>query len=139
MPVILSLQPPTPSVVIVSSMFSDCYFRPNSWRIKHMTQGKVRALVSREPWERVQAILDGRTSNKSRQSKHEFTLTGLVHCGHCGCLMVGEVKKRRYVYYHYSGSKSKCGDPYVREEQMLREVSQAAEAAGDRAANDVVA
>ena len=87
-------------------------------------KGTHRAIVSREIWERVQAILDGRTSSKSRQSKRQFTLTGLVHCGHCGCLMVGELKKGRYVYYHCTGSKGKCGDPYVREERMLQEVSQ---------------
>ncbi len=39
--------------------------------------GNHTPLVSRETWERVQAILDGRTSSKSRQSKHQFTLTGL--------------------------------------------------------------
>lgn len=59
----------------------------------------------------------------SHPSKHEFTLTGLVHCGHCGSLMVGELKKGRYVYYHCTGNRGRCGDPYVREEQLLRELS----------------
>jgi site-specific DNA recombinase len=81
-------------------------------------------LVTHETWERVQAILDGRTSSKSRQTKHQFTLTGLVHCGHCGCLMVGELKKGRYVYYHCTGNKGRCGDPYVREEQLMGELAQ---------------
>ncbi len=30
--------------------------------------------------------------------------------------MVGEVKKRHYVYYHCTGFKGKCAEPYVREE-----------------------
>ena len=81
-------------------------------------------LVSRETWERVQTILDGRTSSQSRRRKHQFTLTGLVHCDHCGCLMVGELKKGRYVYYHCTGNKGRCGDPYVREEQLLGELEQ---------------
>ena len=85
-------------------------------------KGTQTPLVSRETWERVQAILDGRTSSSSRQRKRQFTLTGLVHCGHCGCLMVGELKKGRYVYYHCTGSKGRCGDPYVREEKLLGEV-----------------
>ena len=87
-------------------------------------KGTYEPLVDRETWERVQAILDGRTSSSSRQRKRQFTLTGLVHCGHCGCLMVGELKKGRYVYYHCTGNKGRCGDPYVREEQLLREVAQ---------------
>ena len=86
-------------------------------------KGTYTPLVSRETWDRVQAILDGRTSSSSRQRKRQFTLTGLVHCGHCGCLMVGELKKGRYVYYHCTGSKGRCGDPYVREEQLLGEVA----------------
>ena len=57
-------------------------------------KGSHVPLVSRATWDRVQSILDGRTGHQSRQSKHQFTLTGLVHCGHCGCLMVGELKKR---------------------------------------------
>ena len=59
-------------------------------------KGTYTPLVSHEAWERVQAILDGRTSSQSRQRKHQFALAGLVCCGHCGCLMVGELKKGRY-------------------------------------------
>jgi hypothetical protein len=29
--------------------------------------------------------------------------------------MVGELKKGRYVYYHCTGNRGRCGDPYVRE------------------------
>jgi DNA invertase Pin-like site-specific DNA recombinase len=86
-------------------------------------KGMHAPLVTHETWERVQAILDGRTSSKSRQRKRQFTLTGLVRCGHCGCLMVGELKKGRYVYYHCTGNKGRCGDPYVREEQLLSELA----------------
>ena len=84
--------------------------------------GTHKALVDRETWERVQSVLDGRNVRNARQVKHHFTLTGLVHCGHCGCLMVGELKKGRYVYYHCTGNRGRCGDPYVREEQLLGDV-----------------
>ncbi len=86
-------------------------------------KGIHRAIVSRETWERAQSILDGRTAANKRRVKSRFTLTGRVRCGHCGCLMVGELKKKRYVYYHCTGNKGKCGDPYVREEQLLPQVS----------------
>jgi hypothetical protein len=36
--------------------------------------------------------------------------------GHCGCSIVGEIKKQRYVYYHCTGYKGRCEEPYVREE-----------------------
>jgi DNA invertase Pin-like site-specific DNA recombinase len=65
----------------------DCDFDGTTYK------GTQAPLVTRETWERAQAILDGRTSSKSRQTKRQFTLTGLIHCGHCGCLLVGELKK----------------------------------------------
>jgi site-specific DNA recombinase len=86
-------------------------------------KGAHEPLVSRAIWDRVQTILDGRTRNKAHPSKHQFTLTGLVHCGHCGCLMVGELKKGRYVYYHCTGNRGRCGDPYEREERLLDEIA----------------
>ena len=32
--------------------------------------------------------------------------------------MVGEIKKGRYVYYHCTGYKGKCPEPYTREEVL---------------------
>jgi hypothetical protein len=37
--------------------------------------------------------------------------------------MVGEVKKGRYIYYHCSGYKGKCPEPYVREEVLSEQFS----------------
>jgi DNA invertase Pin-like site-specific DNA recombinase len=88
-------------------------------------KGTYTPLVSRETWERVQAILDGRTSSQSRQRKHQFTLAGLIRCDRCGCLMVGELKKGRYVYYHCTEGRGRCDDPYVREEKLLTEMTHA--------------
>ncbi len=42
----------------------------------------------------------------------------MVRCGHCGCSLVGEVKKGRYVYYHCTGYRGRCGEPYTREEVL---------------------
>ena len=70
--------------------------------------GSHEPLVTRECWQRVQELLDARAENKTRKVKHDFPYTGLVHCGHCGCLFVGELKKRKYVYYHCTGNRGKC-------------------------------
>jgi site-specific DNA recombinase len=49
----------------------------------------------------------------------------LIACHACGCAVVGEIKKERYVYYHCTGYADKCqGKPascrriYVREELL---------------------
>jgi len=81
-------------------------------------QGSHEPLVTPAVWERVQQILDGRHERKHRKVTHDFAFSGLVQCGHCGCSMVGEVKKGRYVYYHCTGYRGKCPEPYTREERL---------------------
>ena len=39
--------------------------------------------------------------------------------------MVGELKKRRYTYYHCTEGRGRCNDPYVREERLLGEMGRA--------------
>jgi site-specific DNA recombinase len=80
--------------------------------------GTHTPLVSREVWERVQAILDGRFETRHRKVVHDFAFSHLIRCGHCGCSLVGEIKKGRYVYYHCTGYKGKCPEPYTREEVL---------------------
>jgi hypothetical protein len=80
--------------------------------------GTHEPLVTREVWQRVQELLDSRAENKTRKVKHDFAFTGLVRCGHCGCMLVGEIKKGRYVYYHCAGNRGKCPEPYARQETL---------------------
>ncbi len=86
-------------------------------------KGRHQPLVTRELWERVQGVLDGRNVKKTRRGPKDFAFSGLISCGHCGCAMVGEIKKKRYVYYHCTGFKGKCGEPYVREEVVAERFS----------------
>ena len=69
----------------------------------------------------MQEILDGRHAKKHRKVTHDFVYSGMVHCGHCGCSLVGELKKRKYVYYHCTGYRGKCPEPYTREEVLEHE------------------
>ena len=83
--------------------------------------GTHEPLISRETWQRNQDLLDARAKNRTRKVKHDFPYTGLVRCGHCGCLLVGELKKGKYVYYHCTGNRGKCPEPYTRQEILLSE------------------
>jgi site-specific DNA recombinase len=87
-------------------------------------QGIHEPLVTREIWERVQEILDGRHEKKHRKITHDFAFSGLVNCGHCGCSLVGEGKKARYTYYHCTGYRGKCAEPYTREEILERQFAE---------------
>src|SRR6202048_3956452 len=90
-----------------------------------LIRGKHQPLVSIDLWERVQGVMDGRFANKHRRMTHDFAFSGLIACAKCGCSVVGELKKQRYVYYHCTGYSDKCqGNPascrrrYVREEVL---------------------
>jgi hypothetical protein len=90
-----------------------------------LIQGRHQPLISVELWERVQGVLDGRNASKAKRGKHDFAFSGLIACAKCGCSVVGEIKKQRYVYYHCTGyadkclgNLSSCRRSYVREEVL---------------------
>jgi hypothetical protein len=80
--------------------------------------GTYEPLITPELWQQVQDVLDGRHAKRPKKRTHDFAFAGLITCGHCGCAMVGEIKKGRYVYYHCTGYKGKCPEPYTREEVL---------------------
>jgi site-specific DNA recombinase len=90
-----------------------------------LIQGTHEPIVSLEQWERVQDVMDGRYSKKPKRGKRDFAFSGLIACKTCGCAVVGEIKKERYVYYHCTGYSDKCQNnpascrrKYVREEGL---------------------
>lgn len=87
-----------------------------------LIQGKHEALVSTELWDRVQGVMDGRFAKKLRQGHRDFAFSGLINCAVCGCAIVAEIKKERYVYYHCTGWADKCqGTPSVCRKKYVRE------------------
>jgi site-specific DNA recombinase len=80
--------------------------------------GVHQPIVSRQLFESVQQRLEGRSAIGPHPIKHDFAFSGLVSCGHCGCSFVGEIKKGRYIYYHCTGYKGKCPEPYTPEEVL---------------------
>jgi len=113
---------PLPTSAIHHILRNRLYTGEFEWK-GHLYKGRHEPLISRELWERVQGVLEGRNAKKPKAGKPEFAFTGLVACGHCGCAMTGEIKKRRYVYYHCTGYKGKCPEPYVREEILAERFS----------------
>jgi len=84
-------------------------------------QGTYEPLVNKATWERVQGLLSARSELRHRKMVHDFTDTGLLQCGHCGCAMVGEIEKDRYIYDHCTKYKGKCPEPYTHEEVVHAE------------------
>src|SRR5712691_6833056 len=114
---------PVPTSTVHAILRNRIYTGDFEWKGRYC-RGKYQPLITRELWQRVQGVLDARNASKLRRGKRDFAFSGLINCGHCGCAMVGELKKGRYVYYHCTGYKGKCGEPYVREEIIAEKFAQ---------------
>jgi site-specific DNA recombinase len=84
-------------------------------------EGSHEPLTTPDLWDWVQCILSERKEHQTKGVRREFPFTGLIHCGYCGMSMVAELKKGRYIYWHCSGRRGKCPEPYTREEALIEE------------------
>ncbi|MBF0503460.1 MAG: recombinase zinc beta ribbon domain-containing protein, partial [Candidatus Omnitrophica bacterium] len=74
-------------------------------------------IISKKLFDEVQNVL----TRKSRtyKSRKNFAFANLLHCGECGCRVLGEEKKKRYTYYHCSFSKGRHnGIGYIPENRL---------------------
>ena len=92
------------------------------WNGKRYYNGKHEPIISRELFAICQKIIKSRTS--SRTTKRDFIYSNTIRCKKCGCFLVAELKKGKYVYYHCTGNKG--GDckkgSYVREEKIEKAI-----------------
>lgn len=79
-------------------------------------KGIHQSLVSLELFNAVQRCLGA--GEKPRANRREFLFKGLLKCEHCGCAIVGEIKKGQYIYYHCTKARGACTQPWVREEVL---------------------
>ena len=84
-------------------------------------QGTHEPLVTKETWDAVQQILNDRKEHHTKPAPPAFPYAGMISCGHCGCALVAELKKQRYVYYHCTGRRGKCHEPYTRQETLTEQ------------------
>ena len=108
---------PMPRSSVYKMLRNSIYVGEFVWKRKTY-QGNHEPIINRELWDKAQAVLDGRNARPTRKTTRDFAFSGLIQCGHCGCSMVAEIKKSRYVYHHCSRAKGKCPEPYTREEVL---------------------
>ena len=100
-----------------------------SWKDEEVV-GKHEPLVSKELFDRVQAVL-----GRERKPKNlKFAFRGLAVCGNCCGFITaerhfktGNGRKRVYVYYRCTGWKNGgavCADSYIREEELILQLAQ---------------
>lgn len=74
------------------------------WNGKRYYNAKHEPIISAELFYLCQNIIKEKTST-SKTKKLSFLFSGLIKCSSCGCQLVGELKKGKYIYYHCTGNR----------------------------------
>ncbi len=98
--------------------------------------GQHEAMVTLNEFDKVQFLLG--KEGKPRAKTHEFSFTGMIKCGECGCYVTAEEKFKhikstgdiaKYIYYRCTKKNKnyKCNQPSITlgdmEKQILKEIS----------------
>ena len=94
-------------------------------------QGKHKAMVNLEEFDRVQNLLGHK--GKPRQRKHNFSFTGMIRCQNCGCLITAETKTKlikstkkinTYTYYRCTRQKKdvQCQEPSITLPELEKQI-----------------
>ena len=86
--------------------------------------GTHEPIITKELFDKVQRTMDRRSSCPTGRQSRDFQFQGVMTCSYCGCAMVAEIKKEKYVYYHCTGNKGKCPGKYAREELIDQQFAQ---------------
>ena len=93
---------------------------------KELYEGKHEPLITKELFDITQKAF--RKDNKPKYIQaHDFLFTGMVRCVHCGCVISGEIKKGKYIYYSCTGGKGECEQEhiYIKEEKLEKQIIEA--------------
>ncbi len=106
--------------VVHKMLKNPIYYGQFLWNGK-LYKGSHEAIITKELFDRVQDVMEEKGRRKTGRQKHNWAFQGMLSCGHCGCAMVAEIKKNRYVYYHCTRNKGKCPEKWVREEVVAEQ------------------
>lgn len=104
------------------------YFKYNG----KVSKGNHEPMITIEEFERVQELL-GR-KDKPQKKTHDFSFTGIIRCGYCGCLITAEEKRKfnktkqeyaTYTYYHCTKKKKElnCLEPLIKLDELEKQIA----------------
>jgi len=86
-------------------------------------EGKHQSVVSKKIFDKAQEVLKerGRPHHKVKNEPQAFC--GLMRCSECGMGITAE-KQKGHIYYRCTKRRGNCSQPYIREEELNRQLSQ---------------
>jgi hypothetical protein len=92
------------------------YYGTFRWKGK-LYSGQHDPIIPKQLFDEVQAVFVRK--NGTYKSRKNFAFANLLRCGDCGCKVLGEEKKTKYIYYHCSFSKGRHnGIGYIPENRL---------------------
>lgn len=91
---------------VLHRLISEPFYYGVMLRSGEYYQGKHEPLISKKVFDTAQDVLLGK--NDSRKNKHFYPYRSFMTCAECGCVLTGDTKKGRYVYYYCTNGKGKC-------------------------------
>ena len=98
--------------------------------VKHNSEyfpGTFEPILSPTLFEAVQKRLAERAHTRYKRNVHDFPFVGLFKCGECGSMITAQWCKGNgglYRYYRCTKKKGKCGQKYLMENELARQVKE---------------
>lgn len=86
-------------------------------------EGKHQPIITKKLFDEVQAVLKLRGRPRKHKHNEPKAYCGLLSCGECGMGITTETQKG-HVYYRCTKKNGNCSQPYVRQEELDRQLSQ---------------
>ena len=110
-------------VDLIRRMLSDPFYYGDFDYAGERYEGKHKPIVTKRLWDKVQAVLQKRSSPK-KDERQPKAFTRLLHCGECRMAVTAEVQKGHTYYRCTRKSRAvKCTQKFLREEQLDEQLS----------------
>jgi DNA invertase Pin-like site-specific DNA recombinase len=86
-------------------------------------EGKHQPVVSKKIFDKAQEVLKQRGRPRHKAKNEPKAFCGLLSCAKCGMGITAEVQKG-HTYYRCTKKRGNCSQPYIREEELNRQLSQ---------------
>jgi DNA invertase Pin-like site-specific DNA recombinase len=85
-------------------------------------RGSHTLFVNPHTYRLAREVLAGR--RHAKQFNQSIAFRRLMRCAYDGCVLTGDVKKAKYVYYYCTGSRGRCRLPRFREQEMVERLGE---------------
>ena len=86
-------------------------------------EGKHEPIIAKKLFDQVQGVLDDRSRPRKNLKNEPKAFCGLLSCGECHKMITAEVQKGHTYYRCTKKGKTKCTQPYIREEELDKQLS----------------